>query len=210
MNLFSGKLIWKFKTVGHHFFPGGEVQGSPEVYKNLVFVGARDYNVYTLDQDKGFCHWNKAFTRGWGLNNNIHDSVLYMGTADERTLIAVHPETGFELWKIEMEFLVFGNNAYSESMLYVGTTNGKLHAIDKYTGKIIWSFETVSFKKNRHKYFKSDGSYRDDIYSIIKSNEQFLDVECELGGIFTTPVISNGNILFTSTDGTLYCLKNSE
>ena len=207
LDLQKGKLVWKFKTVGHQYFPRGEVQGSPEVFKNLVFIGARDYNLYALDQEKGFCHWNKAFARGWALNPNIHDSLLYIGSADERVLIAANPNSGTEFWKIDMEFLVFGNNAWSETMLYVGTTNGRFHGISKNTGKKVWSFETESFKNNRKKYFKPDGSYRDDIYSIIKSNEQFLDVECELGGIFTTPVIYGNYLLLTSTNGTLYCLE---
>jgi len=70
-------------------------------------------------------------------------------------------------------------------MLYLGTTIGKLHGISLYSGEQIWSFATESYMEKRFKYFKSDDSYRDDIYSIIKSNEQFLDVECELGGIFS-------------------------
>jgi|WetSurMetagenome_2_1015567.scaffolds.fasta_scaffold151840_2 eukaryotic-like serine/threonine-protein kinase len=207
LNISNGELIWKFKTVGHRFFPAGEVQGSPSVFKDLVFIGARDYNVYALDQNKGYCHWNKSFTRGWGLCNNIHDSVLYIGSADERVLIAVDPSTGKEFWNNKMEFLVFGNNGYSDSLMYVGTTIGKLHGIKMTDGKKMWSFETDSYRKNRFKYFKQDDSYRDDIYSIIKSNEQFLAVECELGGIFSTPYISNDEIIFSSTDGILYCLK---
>jgi eukaryotic-like serine/threonine-protein kinase len=206
LNLTNGKELWKFKTVGHRYFPLGEVQGSPSVYNNLVFIGARDYNVYALDQGKGFCHWNKSFSKGWGLNNNVHDSILYIGSADERVLIAADPETGNEFWKKNMEFLVFGNNGYSESMLYLGTTIGKLHGIRLNSGEKIWSFETDSYRKNRDKYFKPDDSYREDIYSIIKSNEQFLDVECELGGIFSTPYISKDNIIFSSTNGILYCL----
>ena len=207
LNLMNGELVWKFKTVGHRYFPAGEVQGSPAVFDNLVFIGARDYNVYALDQERGFCHWNKSFTKGWGLSNTIHDSILYIGSADERVLISADPETGKERWKINMEFLIFGNNAYSESMLYVGTTIGKLHGINLDSGEKMWSFETDTYLKNRYKYFKSDDSYRDDIYSIIKSNEQFLEVECELGGIFSTPFISGDNIIFSSTNGTLYCLK---
>jgi outer membrane protein assembly factor BamB len=207
LNLKNGELIWKFKTVGHRYFPLGEVQGSPAVFKNLVFIGARDYNVYALDQDKGFCCWNKSFNRGWALNNNIYDSVLYIGTADERVLIAADPETGKEFWKINMEFLVFGNNAYSETMIYLGTTLGKLHALSLKSGKELWCFETDSYREKRFKYFKPDDSYRDDIYSIIKSNEQFLEVECELGGIFSTPLLINDNIIFSSTNGALYCLK---
>ncbi len=207
LNLQKGKLIWKFKTVAHKYFPTGDVMGSPTVYNDLVFIGARDYNFYALDQEKGFCHWNKAFFRGWALNSSISDSVLYIGSADERVLIGADPETGAEYWRTNMEFLVFGNNAYSETLLYVGTTNGKLQAFSKLTGKYMWSFETESYKKNRLKYFKTDDTYRDDIYSIIKSNEQFLEVECELGGIFSTPVIHGNCLIFTSTNGILYCLE---
>jgi len=208
LNLSTGKLLWKFKTVGHRYFPAGEVQGSPTVFHNLVFIGARDYNVYALDQDYGFCHWNKAFTHGWGLTNSIQDSILYIGSSDERISIAAVPETGKELWNVKMEFLVFGNFAYSKNNLYVGTTNGKLHALKKTSGEKLWSYETETYLLNRFKYFKPDDSYRDDIYSIIKSNEQFLEVECELGGVFSTPYFSNDILLFSSTNGPLYCLSS--
>jgi eukaryotic-like serine/threonine-protein kinase len=207
LDLAHGQLVWKFKTVGHRYFPKGEVQGSPAVFNNLIFIGARDYNVYAIDQNNGYCHWNKAFSNGWGLSNSIYDSVLYIGSADERKLISVNPSSGYEYWKVPMEFLVFGNNAYSDHMLYIGTTIGKLHGIDLKTGSKVWTFETESYQSSRFKYFKDDDSYRDDIYSIIKSNEQFLEVECELGGIFSTPVISNDLIIFSSTNGIIYCLK---
>jgi len=56
LKLSSGELVWKFKTVGHMYFPRGEVQGSPAIFKDLVFVGARDYNVYAIDKNKGYSH----------------------------------------------------------------------------------------------------------------------------------------------------------
>jgi eukaryotic-like serine/threonine-protein kinase len=207
LDVITGSLLWKFKTVGHRYFPKGEVQGSPAAYNNLVFIGARDYNVYAIDQEKGYCHWNKSFTRGWGLCNDIRDSILYIGSADERVLIAADTSTGNVFWHKEMEFLVFGSNAYSSNMMYLGTTIGKLHGINLKTGDKIWSFETDGYKKNRFKYFKADDTYRDDIYSIILSNEHFLQVECELGGIFSTPCIAGDYIVFSSCDGTIYCLK---
>ncbi len=203
----SGQMKWKFKTVGHRYFPAGEVQGSPVLFDGKVFIGARDYNVYALDQKKGFCHWNKAFQNGWGLSTAILDSVLYIGTADERCLISADPATGAEDWRIKMEFLVFGQPAETDSLVYSGTTIGKVHAISKKTGQKVWSFETESYQKYRSSYFKSDDSYRDDIYSIIHSNEHFLQVECQLGGIFTTPVITGDYLLVTSANGKLYCLK---
>ena len=105
-----------------------------------------------------------------------------------------------------MEFLIFGNNAFTEKMLYVGTTMGKLHGISLENGSKLWIYETENYQKARLKYFKNDDSYREDIYSIITSNEQFLAVECELGGIFSTPAISEDLIIFTSTNGKIYCL----
>jgi len=165
VDLKSGEQVWQFKTVGHRYFPKGEVQGSPGIFKNIVFIGARDYNVYALDQEHGFCHWNKAFLKGWGLNNTIHDSVLYIGSADERVLIAAEPETGMEFWRINMDFLVFGNNAYSERMLYLGTTIGKLHCVNMNSGEKIWSFETETYREHRSKYNKPDDIYRDDIFA---------------------------------------------
>jgi eukaryotic-like serine/threonine-protein kinase len=203
----DGNLLWKFKTVGHRYFPKGEVQGSPVVANGLVIVGARDYNVYALDAAKGFCHWNQAFSKGWVLSNTFHDSVLYMAGADERMLSATNPADGSMIWKKEMEFLQFGHPAFSQTMLYTGTTIGKLHGIDLKTGEKVWTYETEGYKANHLKYFKEDDSYRDDIYSIIKSNEQFLEVEMELGGIFSSPALANGYLVFTSTEGAAYCLR---
>ena len=120
---------------------------------------------------------------------------------------SVDPRSGQDYWSKPMEFLVFGGNAYSQTMLYVGTTIGKLHGIDLKTGEKTWTFSTDGYKKARLKYFKEDDSYRDDIYSIITSNEHFLEVEYELGGIFSTPAITNNEIIITTTEGIVYCLK---
>ncbi|MEZ4898481.1 MAG: PQQ-binding-like beta-propeller repeat protein [Saprospiraceae bacterium] len=206
----TGFLKWKFKTVGHRFFPKGEVQGSPAVIDHLVILGARDYNVYALDLEQGYCHWNKAFQKGWGLSNTMYKDTLYIAGADERMLMSVLPQSGFECWKQPMEFLIFGNLAFSKKLLYVGTTNGKLHAYDRMTGEPLWQFITEDYQEHKLDYFKEDDSYRDDIYSIIKSNEQFLEVECELGGVFSTPVLANDYLLFSSTNGKLYCLEKGQ
>ena len=208
-NISNGKVAWKFKTVGHFYFPKGEVQGSPTLTKNTVIVGARDYNVYAINKEKGYAHWNKAYVRGWMLSNTYVDSILYMAGADERVLIALNLKTMQEKWKRSMELLVFGKPVFDKNYLYIGTTIGKLHAIDINTGQDKWIFTTDNYKKNHLNYFKEDDSYRDDIFKIITSNEAFLDAQVNLGGIFSTPLLHNEYILFTSTEGALYCLKST-
>ncbi|MBK7172169.1 MAG: PQQ-like beta-propeller repeat protein [Bacteroidales bacterium] len=93
LNLMDGSLRWKFKTVGHQYFPKGEVQGSPVIIGNQVIIGARDYNLYALDKEKGYCHWNKVYTLGWVLSASFYDSTLFIAGADERILAAINPWT---------------------------------------------------------------------------------------------------------------------
>lgn len=204
LDRFTGELKWKFKTIGHSYFPAGEVQGSPVVFGNRLFIGARDYNLYCLDTGKGYCHWNKVFTDGWVLSASIHDSVLFIAGADERILAAIDPLSGKELWKKKMEFLMFGRPAFYRHLLFIGTTLGKLHGIDRKTGSSLWSFESPSYLLSHLKYLKEDDSYRDDIYQIITSNEQFLQVEEELGGIFSSPATGNGWLVVSATDGRIF------
>ncbi|MBL7922735.1 MAG: PQQ-binding-like beta-propeller repeat protein [Bacteroidia bacterium] len=203
----SGSLLWKFKTLGHRYFPKGEVQGSPVLSDKLVFFGARDYNVYALDKKAGYCHWNKAFPKGWVLSLQCADSVLYMAGADERILMAADPVSGKESWCREMEFLMFGKVVKEGASLFIGTTIGKVHAVSAVDGKGVWTFCTQGYTENRFKYFKEDDRYRDDIYSIIRSDEHFLDVECELGGIFSTVLSTGHYMVFSSTEGAVYCLR---
>jgi hypothetical protein len=101
-----------------------------------------------------------------------------------------------------MELLMFGKPAFTKNILHIGTTIGKHHSIDIKTGEDKWVFTTDAYKQNHSKYFKDDDSYREDIYSIITSNEQFLEAELLMGGIFSTPLICDSYILFTSTEGT--------
>jgi eukaryotic-like serine/threonine-protein kinase len=183
------------------------MMGSPVVSDKLVFIGSRDFNLYAIDREKGYCHWNKSYPRGWALANVFHDSVLYVGTSDDRVLIAADPRLGRELWRTNVGFNIFGAPSFSASMAYVGTLMGKVYALDLKSGEVRWTFGTDGYKKNRLKYFKEDDSYRDDIYSIIKSNEQLVDVEYELGAIFSTPIIYGDKMFITSTDGSIYCLK---
>jgi outer membrane protein assembly factor BamB len=203
----TGELDWKFKSVGHYYFPKGEFQGSPVAHGSLVFVGARDFNLYALNKEMGFCHWNKSFTRGWALANVVYDTTLYIGTSDDRLLIAARPSSGREYWKTNLSFNIFGKIAVADTIGYVGTLMGKLFSIDVRNGTILSTFATDGYEANHLKYFKPDDSFRDDIFEIVKSDEAFIDVEYEIGAFFSTPAISGEFLIVTSADGTVCCLR---
>ena len=203
----DGRLCWKFKTVGHVYFPDGEVQGSPVVANGTVYAGARDYNLYAIDAAEGYCRWNKKFPSGWALALTPNDSVIYVGTSDDRVLAALDSNTGLEIWRSDVKFNIFGPCSFTASMAYVGTLMGKVFGIDLRDGKIKWSLTTDSHSAQRRKYFLADDVFRDDIIKIIKTPVDFIAMEYALGAIFSTPAIADNRLIVSSTDGTLYCFQ---
>ncbi|ULQ53952.1 PQQ-binding-like beta-propeller repeat protein [Flavihumibacter fluvii] len=205
----NGRMLWKFKSVGHRYFPKGEFQGSPAAYGSQVIVGARDYNLYAIDTGLGFCHWNLSFPKGWAIGQPvIHDSILYVGSSDDQLLMAIEPHTGKVLWQRSLKFNIFGGAAFGTNTLYIGTLMGKIFALDIKSGELRWTFETKAYKLNHLIYFNEDDTYKENLFgTVIRQNEDFLKMYYALGGIFSTPVKIDQNLIFSSTDGLVYCLK---
>lgn len=207
LNKETGHLAWKFKTVGQQYFPDGEVQGFPAAGLGSVFFGSRDYNLYALDARGGYAKWNRKFEGGWALSNTLKDSVLYVGTSDDRLLLALDALTGREKWRTNVKFNIFGGCAFTSSTVYVGTLWGKLYAVDQKTGAIKWTFATDGYNTNHLRYFKADDTYRDDIAKILKSPAHFIAAEYSMGGIFSTPAIAGDIMVVTTSEGIVYGLK---
>ncbi len=208
LNRRTGDLIWKFKSVGQRFFPQGEFQGSPVAGSGLVFVGSRDYNLYAVDAEKGYCHWNKQFPKGWAMALTFRDSVLYAGTSDDDVMVAIDAATGRERWRTNVQFNIFGPPVVENSMLYFGTLMGKFHGLDRKTGEVRWTFKTDGYQANHAKYFPSeDNIVKDDFYGRVQTPEGYIAALYQLGAVFSSPVIASNLLIFSSTDGGVYCLK---
>jgi outer membrane protein assembly factor BamB len=207
LNTNDGSLLWKFKSVGHRYFPKGEMMGSPVVANNLVLIGSRDYNLYALDVNQGYCHWNKQFPFGWAMALTPNDSIVYVGTSDDRLIAAMDVASGATRWSTPTQFNIFGPASITSTKGYVGTLMGKLFCIDLKTGKVEWIFVTERYTQNKSKYFKEDDSFRDDIGKLIKSPIDFIQMEYNVGAFFSTPFITGTMLIASSADGNVYALK---
>jgi len=207
LNTSDGSLAWKFKSVGQQYFPKGEFQGFPVTGFGSVFIGARDFNFYAIDVETGQGKWNRSFPKGWAFSAMVKDTVLFLGTAEDRMMFALDARSGQELWKTDLKFHIFGHFEFSPTLVYVPTIWGKLYALDRKTGNIKWVFTTDGYKANHLRYYKPDDSYRDDIYSIFKSSVDLIKAEYSMGGIFSTPAIAGDMMILTTTEGIVYGLK---
>jgi eukaryotic-like serine/threonine-protein kinase len=206
LNLHDGSLAWKFKSIGTQYFPKGEFNGSPAFGQNTIFIGGRDYNTYALNANGGYANWNRPFL-AWALSYTVRDTVVYVGTSDDRLLLALDARNGRELWKTNVKFNIFGNCALSPSMVYVGTIWGRVLALDAKTGAVRWTFNTDGFNSNHDKYFNKEDNFRPDIGTILKSPIEWIAAEYKMGGIWSTPVIVGDRMIVTTAEGVVYCLK---
>ncbi|HVU56759.1 MAG TPA: PQQ-binding-like beta-propeller repeat protein [Puia sp.] len=211
LNTSDGSLVWKMKSLGQRFFPKGEMQFSPTVVSGIVLIGSRDYNLYAIDAEKGYCRWNKQYPKGWApvITATHHDSAVLVGTSDDKVLLELRTEDGKEVWRSNVQFNVFGSSVLTTNMCYTTTLMGKLLGIDLRTGAIAWSVATDKYKENRLKYFKPDDTYRDDIFSIIHSQKEYLAFLNNIGAVYSSPALYKDHIVFSSTDGSVYCLKKA-
>lgn len=127
----TGAELW-------HFEAGGRISSPPTVADGTVFVNDRD--LYALDARDGSEQWHlqSAFVGGtW-----LADGMIYTAMFDG--VVAVDATTGTEEWNVEMDVSNDGGLpalTVSEGSVYVGTSDGQLHALDASNGGEQWTFQ---------------------------------------------------------------------
>jgi len=138
----------------------------------------------------------------------ISEGTIFFGN-DKGTLLAISPD-GKIKWKyesgasIDAPPMVFGNK------VIIGTSDGILKAVDKFTGKLIWSYTTdnqIAGSANvwveGNKAGIITGSYDYYLHCVdVQTGKSLWKVETE-NYINGTPAILNGKIVFGGCDGML-------
>ena len=94
-------------------------------------------------------------------------------------------------------------------MLYIGSNEGKLLAIDLASQKLAWTFETDASRQNGPDLTKPDGTpnyeaaFGDSFYdNMVIGVSKMMSV----GAILSSPVIAGEAVYVGSADGFLYAL----
>lgn len=105
---------------------------------------------------------------------------------------------------------MFSSPAIAGSMLYIGSHEGKLIAIDLKAQKPAWEFQTDASRQNGATFTKPDGTpnydaaFTEDFYDDMVAGVRKMFA---LGTILLSPVVVDGVIYVGSTDGNLYALE---
>jgi outer membrane protein assembly factor BamB len=208
----SGRVNWRFKTGEDPKISNQTgIQSSAAVVDGVVYFGCRDSKLYAVDAQTGQQKWSFDNKGSWVVSSPaVRDGVVYFVTSDSRLLHALDAGTGKPVFSLQLGWFLFSSPAIAGDMLYVGSWDGTLTAVDLRTHGQAWVFETDASRHNRAKYGKPDGSLNPETF-VTEAFYDDLPVEIDklstAGSILSSPIVVRGGILVGSADGNLYDLN---
>jgi outer membrane protein assembly factor BamB len=136
-----GKLKWKRSTVGFN-------TSSPAIGPNgTVYVGSFDEQLHALDPRTGMDRWTGTTNDHVYASPALGEGSVYIASADGS--VYAYDLRGVPRWRFDTGDTIRSSPVLGKAptgngrILYVGSANGKLYALDSRTGKRRWSFDTT-------------------------------------------------------------------
>jgi outer membrane protein assembly factor BamB len=230
-----GNLLMKFRT-------GGKIFSSPVVNRGLAYIGSEDGNFYAIDIRNGKQVWK--FSTGGAVNASpaLFRQVVYFGSYDG-FFYAVDAISGKEKWKfktggekkagrnglwtmkpltqyMEDPFDFFLSSPFidvADSLVYFGSGDGSVYALQTNSGDLVWRFKTNGIVHSSPALYNGTiyiGSWDQNLYALDSKtgNEKWKFKTGEdtayhlLEGIQASPAIHDSTVYIGSRDGYFYAL----
>jgi outer membrane protein assembly factor BamB len=193
VNLADGVQRWRFKT-------GGRVSSSPAVYHDHVYFGSYDGNVYSVDAKTGAQRWKFA-------------------SEGERRFSGRHlhgTDPAGETMPDPFDFYL-SSPTVVEDIVYVGSGDGNIYALDASSGALRWKFRTGNV-------VHASPAVANGLVYIGSWDSYFYAIDAKLGqerwrfktgedheianqvGIQSSATVADGVVYFGCRDSNLYAL----
>ncbi len=219
INKSDGSVAWQHK-VGFHA-QGKYIFSSPVLYRDLVYFGAYDGNVYALDRATGKPLWIFMEADWVGSSPCIAEDlgIVYIGLEfglwkKQGGIAALDALTGKKIWGASVPGLVHSSPAYSKksSIVVCGSNDNHVRAYDAKAGAQLWDFETggevkASFAFDEARGLACFGSFDTYLY-VVKTKTGELVHKVKTGeAIYSTPLVHGDHVYVASLDKKIYCIN---
>jgi outer membrane protein assembly factor BamB len=199
----AGKLRWKFKTEGPVF-------GSLAVADGKTFVAGCDSQLHVLDLAKGEQIASVDLGGQSGATAAVVGDRLYVGTMTNQ-FEAIDWKNAKVAWTFEPERAqpFYASAAVTDKLVIVGSRDKRVWALDRATGKDVWSFATdrqvdaSPIVAGQRVYAPSmDGK----LYVLELATGRLVQKIALDSSITASPAVAGGRLVVGTTKGTVYCL----
>jgi len=235
INQSDGSVAWRFRV--RRGSKGKSIFSNPALHNQTVYFGSYDGNVYALNTDTGQARWIFQEADWVGSSPAVAADLgllfigLEFGLAFKRGgIVALDLNTGQKVWgDYTHPALTHCSPLYikNKKQVAIGSNDGKVRLYDGKTGALVWTVETfggaqfdtsvdAGFGAGDIKECLAYDPKRD--YVIFGSIDGFLYIvnrkdgsikkhfRCQFA-IFSTPLVYNNCVYFTSVDKYLRCLN---
>jgi eukaryotic-like serine/threonine-protein kinase len=224
---------WKFKAAG-------AIVSTPALARGTVYFGSSDHFLYALDERSGALQWKYQTGSRVASSPAVADGRVYFGSYDGN-FYALDAASGKLLWKFATQgerrfaarhlhgaepaaevmpdpFDVFlSSPAVAAALVYFGSGDGNVYALEAASGKVRWSFHTGNVVHaspaiaNGLLYVGSWDSY----FYALDAASGALRWRFKTGedpainnqvGIQSSAVVAGGSVYFGCRDSKLYAL----
>ena len=228
-----GAALWKFKT-------NGRVVSSPAVAGDVVYVGSTDGFLYAVNRADGTLRWKFETQGAVSSSPAVAGGVVYVGSVDGR-VYAVDAATGKQNWAFktagERRFTAPGihggtprtevmadpfdvflsSPAVASGVVYVGSGDHNVYALDAETGARRWTFPTgdvVHASPAVSNGVVYVGSWDRNMYAIeVASGRELWRFQTGNDtttynqiGIASSAAVAGGTVFFGCRDGHFYAV----
>ena len=224
----SGAVRWSFAT-GPDLPLAWGLEGwdyytsSPTVVGDLVYWGSGDGGVHALEWRTGTERWSVSGERRVRSTPAVVDGVLYVGGGDG-WVRAFDANDGSPLWTFEtagvsLDASEFGfdrtqiqaSPAVADGVVYIGSRDASLYALDASTGQLLWHREDGSAwvvasaaLDSEHLYLgrSSSGNFR----AVDRATGEERWVLNGEGAVYTSATLARGIVYFGSGGGWVWAV----
>jgi len=200
-----GRELWNASA-------GGRIRGPVTVGGNLAYALLEGGRAVALDLRDGSQNWSTP--PGLGSSNEFPSAYvrgrLYIGTRG-REVFCLDSSSGDRLWNRSLRSAISGAPALGSDLIVVGMQNGQVHALNLSDGEPAWPGEydvgaTVALPPVLAGGMVMVGNDRGTLYLLSASTGQ-MKTQRSLGDYrLSSPAVSEGRILLTTSDGWLLIL----
>ncbi len=200
----TGTVRWTFAT-------GAEIKSSPVVESGVVLVGSYDEHFYAFDAGTGEMLWSLQ------AEGPVHATPARSGglawiTGCDAILRGVRIRDGHEALRFDSGAYTAASPAIADGVLYYGTFNNEVLAVDADQGVLRWRYE----HPERHFPFYASAAVRDGLVVVAGRDKLVHALDRESGEARWTfrararfdasPAIAGNRVYAGNADGRLYVL----
>ncbi|HET9666166.1 MAG TPA: PQQ-binding-like beta-propeller repeat protein [Desertimonas sp.] len=199
------------------------IEFPPVVAYGRLYVGTNPGRFLAIEAQTGVIAWEKAFKRCIAASPTVADGVVYQplmdpspcGNPDRAApgyMVAMAADTGRVLWRFQAG-VIESSPVLVDGVLFFGSWDRNVYALDVATHKPRWTFETGDEVKAAAAYANGTiyiGSYDGKLYAIdARTGEERWASEGRSGvggggNFYATAAVAYGRVFIGSTDGKVY------